>query len=445
MATIIDSVDHNRYEVIKMSPYNDAPTNVAITGQPISVTTDPGTGTKSAALDAFGRLRVSNPLTLFDSSHRYHDNGLWNTSTASGGTAVFNANQGLVDLSVTTTSGSLVYRETTKVFAYLPGKSLLVMTTFVMSAAKANLRQRVGYFGSSNGMYLELDGVGSNVLSLVERSSVSGSVTETKVSQNNWNYDKMNGAGPSGMTLDITKAQILWMDIEWLGLGTVRMGFVIDGKFILCHQFHHANLITSTYITTASLPLRYEIENTSTTASSSTLKQICSTVISEGGYELRGLQQAVNIPITAPRSTSTAGTYYPIVSIRLKSSPNNLDGIVILTALAILGTGNGVNYNWRVVASGTTTAGTWVSAGTDSSVEYNITGTSFAGGRILASGYTNSSNQSSATIDILKEALFKFQLERNTFTSTAFELTLIVASDGGGSIYATMDFEEISR
>jgi len=98
-----------------MSPYNDAPTNVAITGQPISVTTDPGTGTKSAALDAFGRLRVSNPFTLFDSSHRYKDNNLWNTSTASSGAAVFNANEGLVDLNVTTTSGSKVYRETTKV------------------------------------------------------------------------------------------------------------------------------------------------------------------------------------------------------------------------------------------------------------------------------------------------------------------------------------------
>ena len=445
MATEIDSIDLNRYEIIKTRPMNKEATNVAITGQPISVTTDPGTGTKSAALDAFGRLRVSNPLTLFDSSHRYHDNGLWNTSTASGGSATFNANQGLVDLSVTTTSGSLVYRETTKVFAYLPGKSLLVMTTFVMSPAKANLRQRVGYFGTNNGMYLELDGVGGNVLSFVERSLVTGSVTETKVSQNSWNYDKMDGTGPSGLTLDITKAQILWMDIEWLGLGTVRMGFVIDGKFILCHQFHHANVIASTYITTASLPLRYEIENTGTTASSSNLKQICSTVISEGGYELRGLQQAINIPITAARSTSTAGTYYPIASIRLKSSPNNLDAIIILTALSILGTGNGTNYNWRVVASGTTAGGAWVSAGTNSSVEYNITGTSFSGGRILASGYTNSSNQSSPTIDILKEALFKFQLERDTFTSTAFELTLIATSDGGGSIFASLDFEEISR
>jgi hypothetical protein len=445
VATIIDSVDHNRYEVIKMSPYNDAPTNVAVTGQPISVTTDPGTGNKSAALDAFGRLRVSNPFTLFDSSHRYKDNNLWNTSTASGGAAVFNTNAGLVDLNVTTTSGSKVYRETTKVFSYQPGKSLLVMTTFVMNPAKANLQQRIGYYGAANGLYLELGGAGGSVLSFVERSSVSGALAETKVAQSAWNYDKMDGTGPSGMTLDITKAQILWMDFEWLGVGTVRLGFVIDGKFILCHQFHHANLITATYITTASLPLRYEIENTGTTASISTLKQICSTVISEGGYQLNGLQQAVNIPITAPRSTSVAGTYYPILSLRLKSSPNFLDAVIILTALSMLGTGNGVNYNWKVIASGTTTAGTWVSAGANSAVEYNITGTSFTGGRTLASGYLNSSNQGSQSIDILKEALFKFQLERDTFTSTAFELTLAVTSDGGGSIFASLDWEEISR
>jgi hypothetical protein len=247
------------------------------------------------------------------------------------------------------------------------------------------------------------------------------------------------------MTLDITKAQILWMDIEWLGLGTVRMGFVIDGKFILCHQFHHANILDTTYITTASLPLRYELENLGTTASASTLKQVCSTVISEGGYELRGFQQAINIPITAARTTTTAGTYYPIASIRLKTSPNNLDAIVILTALSVLGTGNGVNYNWKIIASGTTTGGTWVSAGTNSSVEYNITGTGFSGGLALGSGYTNSSNQGATAIDILREALFKFQLERNTFTSTALELTLVVASDGGGSIFASLDWEEISR
>jgi hypothetical protein len=446
MATIIDSVDHNRYEVIKMSPYNDAPTNVAITGQPISVTTDPGTATKSAALDAFGRLRVSNPFTLFDSSHRYRDNDLWSTSVASSGAAVFNSNEGLVNLNVTTTSGSKVYRETTKVFSYQPGKSLLVMTTFVMNPAKANLQQRVGYYGANNGMYLELGGAGGSVLSFVERSSVSGVLTETKVAQIAWNYDKMDGTGPSGMTLDITKAQILWMDIEWLGLGTVRLGFVIDGKFILCHQFHHANLITSTYITTASLPLRYEIENTGATASNSTLKQICSTVISEGGYQLAGLQQSINVPITTPTNLAISGTYYPIISLRLKTSPSSLDAIVILTGVSIIGITNNAHYNWRVVASGTTTGGTWVSAGADSAVEYKLTGTSFTGGRILAQGFSSASNQAVTSVDILKEALFKFQLERNSFTSTPFELTITVAGSATNTdVYAAADWEEITR
>jgi hypothetical protein len=446
MATIIDSGDLNRYEVIKTRPMNTEPTNVAITGQPISVTTDPGTGAKSAALDAFGRLRVSNPFTLFDSSHRYRDNNLWSTSTASGGTAVFDANEGLVDLNVTTTSGSKVYRETTKVFSYQPGKSLLVMTTFVLNPAKAGLRQRVGYYGVSNGMYLELDGAGGNIVSFVERSSVSGALAETKVIQSNWNYDAMNGSGPSGLTLDITKAQILWMDIEWLGLGTVRMGFVINGKFILCHQFHHANLITSTYITTASLPLRCEIENTDATASSSILKQICSTVISEGGYQLNGLQQGVGVPITTPTNLTTAGTYYPVVSLRLKASPNFLDAIVILTAISIMGITNNSNYNWRVVASGTTTGGTWVSAGTNSAVEYSLTGTSFTGGRILAQGFSSASNQAVTAVDILKEALFKFQLERDSFTSTPFELTIIAAGSATNSnVYAAADWEEVSR
>jgi len=446
VATEIDSIDLNRYEIIKTRPMNTEATNVAITGQPISVTTDPGTGTKSAALDAFGRLRVSNPMTLFDSSHRYKDNNLWNTSTASGGTAVFDANQGLVTLNVTTTSGSKVYRETTKVFSYQPGKSLLVMTTFVMNPAKANLQQRVGYYGAANGMYLELGGAGGSVLSFVERSSVSGALVETKVAQSAWNYDKMDGTGPSGMTLDITKAQILWMDIEWLGLGTVRMGFVIDGKFILCHQFHHANLITATYITTASLPLRYEIENTGTTASISTLDQICSTVISEGGYQLSGLQQGIGVPITTPTTLATSGTYYPIISLRLKTSPNFLDAIVILTAISIMGITNNAHYSWRVVATGATTGGTWVSAGSDSAVEYNLTGTSFAGGRILAQGFSSASNQSVTSVDILKEALFRFQLERNTFTSTPFELTIVVAGSATNTnVYAAADWEEISR
>ena len=224
------------------------------------------------------------------------------------------------------------------------------MNTFVMNPAKTGLRQRIGYFGTDNGFYIEL---ANSTLSLVERSSVTGSVTETRVAQADWNGDKLDGTGPSGITLDITKAQILWADVEWLGLGTVRIGFVINGHLITCHSFNHANIITSTYITTASLPLRYEIENTAATVSSSTLKQVCSTVISEGGYELRGAQQAIETPIASPRDLTVASTEYPIISVRLKTSPNRLDAIVILAALSIMGITNNANYLWKVIIAGT--------------------------------------------------------------------------------------------
>jgi hypothetical protein len=401
------------------------------------------TNINSMATDAFGRQRVSEPFTLFDSSHRYKDNGLWNTSTASGGSSVFSPTEGLVNLNVNTTSGSQVLRETAKVFSYQPGKSLLVMNTFVMAPAQTNLRQRVGYFGTENGIYIQLN---NSTTSFVERSLSTGVVTETVVNQSSWNVDKLDGTGSSGVVLNIDKAQIFFMDIEWLGEGTVRVGFVIDGIFIVCHKFNHANLITSTYITTATLPLRYEITNTGVTANPSTLKQVCSTVLSEGGYELRGAQQAVGTPITTPRTFAVAGTYYPMVGLRLLST--KLDAVVIITAVSLLGIGNGKNYAWRVVQSATITGGAWTPAGVDSSVEYNLTGTSAAGGRILAQGYVNSSNQGSPSINILKEALFATQLERNTFTGVAYELVVEMAIDAtGGTLgaYTSVDWEEISR
>jgi hypothetical protein len=398
----------------------------------------------AVASDAFGRQRVSEPLTLFDSSHRFDDNDLWSTATATGGAAVFNADQGLVDLNVTAASGSSVVRETIKVFAYQPGKSLLVLNTFVMGAAKTGLTQRVGYYGDENGFYLEQ---ADSDVAFVKRSLVTGSLVETPILQANWNGDKLDGTGASGITLDLTKAQILWMDLEWLGVGSVRVGFVINGQFIVCHTFQHANIIASTYITTASLPLRYEIFNTDETTGTSTLKQICSTVISEGGYELRGSQLSAGTSITAPRTFAVAGTYYPIVAIRLKST--RLDAIVIATAVSILGLGNGKNYQWRVVNGGvTTTGGSWLTAAADSSVEYNITASSASGGRVLASGFVNSSNQGSPSINILKEALFANQLERNGLTGTPYEIVIemaVASTSGGEGGYASIDWEEISR
>jgi hypothetical protein len=369
---------------------------------------------------------------------------LWATATATSGAAVFNTNQGLVDLNVTAASGSSVTRESIKTFSYQPGKSLLVLNTFVMSAPKTGLTQRVGYYGTNNGFYLEQV---NSTIQFVERSYVTGAVVNTPVLQSAWNGDKLDGTGPSGLTLDLTKAQILWMDLEWLGVGSVRMGFIINGEYIVCHTFHHANLITSTYITTASLPLRYEIFNTAGTSGASTFKQICSTVLSEGGYELRGKQKSIGTSILSPRTFAAPGVYYPIVGIRLLST--RLDAIVVASAVSILGLGNSKNYQWRIVNGDVSiSGGSWVPAGGDSSVEYNVTGTSTTGGRILASGFVNSSNQGSPSINILKEALFANQLERNGLSGVPYEFVIemaVATTSGGESAYASIDWEEISR
>ncbi len=404
------------------------------------------------ATDAFGRIRISQPYTLFDSSHRFSDNGLWTTSNTAGNSSyAFVTNQSTIDMSVTTANNAEVIRETTKVFSYQPGKSLLVMNTFAMQTPKANVRQRVGYFGKSNGIYLENDGTTNY---LVLRTNTSSTVVETKVPQSQWNVDKFDGTGYSGQSvgtehtggIDVSKTNILWMDIEWLGVGDVRCGFVVDGKMIPAHIFHNDNRNTVPYMTTASLPLRYEIKNTGITTSNSTLKQICSTVISEGGYELYGSQQAIQTPIASPVDLPTAGTYYPVISLRLKTSPDRLDAIAILTALSILGITNNVFYNWQVRANAVTTGGIWVSASDNSAVEYKIDGGTVTGGRVLASGFTGATNQSVAPIDILKEALFKFQLERDGLTGTPYEITLCAtASTNGADIYASMDWEEITR
>jgi len=170
----------------------------------------------ATSLDAFGRLQVAEPYTLFDSQNRYAADNQFDTSTATGGTATYNANLSSVSLAVTTTSGSSVVRQSYRVMPYQPGKSLEAMMTFTMNAGQAGLRQRVGYFNTQNGVFLQYDGT---TLSFVLRSNsipTPGTPSDARtVNQADWNGDKLDGTGDSGITLDVTKTQILYFDFEW--------------------------------------------------------------------------------------------------------------------------------------------------------------------------------------------------------------------------------------
>lgn len=395
------------------------------------------------AVDAFGRARISQPITLFDSFHRYRENDKWCTAnSATGSSYSYNANSASISMSVNTANGNYVYRETSKVFAYQPGKSLHFLQTFVYAPAQTGLRQRNGYFSTENGVYLELDG---DTLYFVIRSKSSGTIVEDRIPQSQWNIDKLDGTGPSLYTIDITKAHIFWGDIEWLGVGTVRCGFVINGQLIHCHSFHHSNIITSTYMTTACLPLRFEIENTSAVANASTMQAICSSIISEGGYELRGDQYSIGHLPNTSYALTTAGKYYPVAAIRLRS--DRADAIALPKNICVLGlTGNGTRIAYKLVSGANVTGGTWINADTaNSSVQYNLTATDMSGGRDYITMYQAVNNQGSVAQGILGNDIFRHQLERNSFTGTNTTVVLAVAGYGAGdTVIGAIDWEEIS-
>jgi hypothetical protein len=372
--------------------------NVGVTGN-VNIGTMPAitgnvnatlTGTSSVQiignnLDAFARLRVSNPYTFFDSAlsgERRYD---WSSATATDGTVTFDYNSNVRNLNVTAASGSEVIRESIWCFPYQAGKSLLIMSSFCMSPAKTGLRQRLGYFGAANGVYFEQANVTKN---MVIRSSSSGSLVEDRIAQANWNTDKLDGTGPSGLILNTTATQIFWCDIEWLGVGTVRTGFIINGQFITCHTFNHANdpVYTTTYMGTATLPCRYEITNTGATSGVSTMQQICTTVISEGGYTMATTTYAAGTGINSKRLT-TLGVYYPIVSIRLNST--HLNSIVKLQQTDILSPT--VNYyRWVILKNATLTGATWTSPSSTTRVDVDTAATALSGGTELESGYASS-------------------------------------------------------
>lgn len=406
-------------------------------GQPIIRTSS---GTSETASDSFGRLRISSPLTLYESYHRYRDNGKVGLLTANGGTSTFNAG-GWIDNTVTTTAGSKVVRETLKVFAYQPGKSLQMMISFTMASPQPNLRQRVGLFDVDNGIFFEQN---DGKYYFVIRSKSSGIVQEEKVEQKDWNVDTMLGTGNSALTLDFTKSQIFWLDLEWLGVGTVRAGFVINGVFIHCHSFHHANIITGTYMVTACLPGRIEIEALGTLDTSATYKQVCFSVASEGGYEPRGRTRGVGHNLNASYEVPTQNTLYPIISIRLKSG---FDGAIVIPKNFSIAPITAANYRYQII-EGTTTGGTWADVDTaNSSVEYNLSATAISStNQVYDQGYIISTNQSSLS-PANQEINFRQQLQRNTLTTpkTYYEFIIAVATTATKpTIAAAIGWEEIT-
>ena len=389
-------------------------------------------------VDAFNRLVVASPYTLFDSQNRYAADNQFDTSTATGGSTTYLPNESTVQLSVTTSNGSEVVRQSYRTMPYQPGKGLGLLATFTMNAGKTGLRQRVGYFNTQNGVFFQQN---DTTLAFVLRSYTSGAPVDTTITQANWNGDKLDGTGPSGRTIDVTKTQILAIDFEWLGVGAVRCGFFIDGQFVVCHTIYNDNVQTAVYMTTAILPVRYEIRNTAGTASSSSMKQICSTVYSSGGYEQTSVEHV------ATMTSATAGSYItttfkPLVSIRLASTA--LGAVVIPYNVNFLPTTTD-NYQVGLFKNGTLTGASYSAVASDANVEFDIAATAITGGTLVYAEFLTSRSGRSALSGA--NASFNFDLQLGSSlagTSDVYTLAARTLTGTGGGIGA-LSFYDLTQ
>lgn len=330
----------------------------------------------SPNLDAFSRLRVSNPYGIYDAK-QIATNLPDETEEviAGGGTATYQYNRSSTYLSVTTASGDSVIRQSTRYFSYVPGKSQRIVMTGIFGAGKTNVDQYIGYGDDLNGLFFKLQGT---TFGIVTRTATSGTAADTFTTQANFNIDPLDGTGPSGKTLDITKAQIFVIDFQWLGAGRVRFALDIDGVIVTVHEVLNANTSSVVYMKTPSLPVRYQITNTGTAASATTLEQICFSIDSEGGYSIPGLELTAGNGITARAVT----TRTPIFAIRLKTAfptgQPNRKTVRFLSGTAIATTNNALLELAHCHAPSGITA-TWNSVSASSGVEYSTDITAITG------------------------------------------------------------------
>jgi hypothetical protein len=392
--------------------------------------------------DLFGRLKVSNPYTLFDDTHRYANDGQFSDVViGTGSTIGIVTAQSTAFLGIGTTAGCSIIRESKRVFSYQPGKSLQVLQTFVLNPAKSNLVQRVGYGSSENGIFLELNNFQTNI---VKRTSISGVTTTVSIPQNQWNFDTLDGTGPStsnpsGLNLDLTKAQILFTEYEWLGVGCVRVGFAnSNGKFHIAHIFNHANILDSVYITTATLPVRYEILNTADVGTASTMKQICVSVQSNGGYEKKVIE---TIAKRGAAITGIGQSYFPIVSIKL--APGREDAIVIPSQFTALPLSNNINYE-IVLIKNATLVGAAFSVSDSNNVHYDTSASGLSGGKVVNIKYITGSNQSGGAISVDQQYNWDMQLGRTQSKVSDIYTLAARTISGSGDVIGSLSFYDLT-
>jgi len=187
-------------------------------------------------------------------------------------------------------------------------------------------------------------------------------VQDNRIIQSSFNIDKLDGTGPSGYSIDLTKIQMWYVDYSWYGAGFVRWGVrTVDGQIYYAHKLQHNNVQYLSYMRSGNLPGHYEVNNevpetqlTATFAAGATTLNVANTAAfpqTAGGILLikdYNNQEYVSYDTVTPTSFNvitrgqTAGT---IASVSLTSgncnvtTSSNLYNASVQAGMYVTGTG----------------------------------------------------------------------------------------------------------
>jgi hypothetical protein len=386
----------------------------------------------TSVADPFRKLRVSNTNGIFNSTMQNDNNPEeWETVIATGGTFTYNSVDSSGDLNVTTSNGSRLLRQTLETFHYQAGSGMLIYMTGVLNNTQTGTASRIGIFDDENGMFFESKDGDFNVV--LRQTLTLATLTEIRVAQSSFNKDKMDGTGPSGYNIDLTKSQLFSIDFAWLGVGRIRMSIWTGHCFCVCHEFILNNTYNGPYMGKGDLPLRYEIVNSQAVASTATMKQMCSAVFVEGSLNKTGYIRSVLTPANDTYAIPNTTNFYSLLTIRVRANQNRV--VVQPKSYHVVVDGADTIHAAIIKDPIFTTTPSWINV--DDYVEYSQTNSVVTPGIILSSTVVAEKSVGEIDLQIVRDFI------STDYAGTSKTFCLAVRRiNGGADVAGSFNFVE---
>ncbi len=207
---------------------------------------------------------------------------------------------------------------------------------------------------------------------------------DTWTAQTAWNVDKMDGTGPSGMTLDPTKLNVYQIGFQYLGAGAIEFSIedIETGRWQLVHRIKYAGTAIISSMRNPSFNLGFIIKSEAVYSGG----DITMITGSLAGF-IEGIEGLEGIRHNAQGTkTSTGATPVNILTIHNKITfQGNINRVEVFPDVISVASEAGKTISVDIIINPTQVDGTvsYTDVDADASVmEFDIAGTTIVGGAV---------------------------------------------------------------